>query len=90
MSKVGRFIIFERWLRDYEPLVRELLKDVLVVDARANYATQAIEYCGIGPMFMELPMGERVPTYGIEATFSEAVQSSKKLVGFKFKPHPEF
>ena len=82
----GRFFIKIEDIFKRETLVRELMKDVLVLDARWSAAMQSVEYVGLSKEdFTEVPESQEARGYRVEVV-TKQIGNESRVTGFRFVP----
>lgn len=61
--RAGRFVIAHSLINGYPEVVKEIMKDLIVVRALDCNYFRGIEYVAIGTPFKEVPDGQLVPRY---------------------------
>ena len=78
-SRKGRFVISFECLDDWESLLPFMSK-VVVVDARANYATNLVEYTGFSDLSEETECHYAAPLYDVKLSRNEEGLVTVKVV----------
>lgn len=73
--KFGRFFI-ARFLLDYNPnIVRQIMNNMIILEARYSYDRDGIEYLAISDLFAPVNSGDRVAEYDIEFNVNSGVKA---------------
>jgi hypothetical protein len=64
---IGRFFISRQSVYDWRSLM-PVFSQIVVVDARAHFALDLIEYCGFSDLFEAIEEGVMPPLYDFEFT----------------------
>ena len=62
-SRLGRFELSEKLVRDYPKETKIIMSHCLVLSCKFNYANKVFEYEACCDLFDELPIGQMLPDY---------------------------
>lgn len=76
-TRFGTFEIPKRFIEEYPNVVRQVMNDIIIVDARYRMDCDVIIYMGISDMFDEVQEGEYAPHYHLEFNINYGVRAVK-------------
>lgn len=92
-ERLGRFHVKLAHVDRFPELVRQLMADVLILEATQHYDTRSIHYLGEGPAFALIHEGTRAPIYGVVEVTEPDLRSGHRglvrLVALRFSEFPE-
>lgn len=76
-TRFGTFEIPKRFIENYPNVVRQVMNNIIIVDARYRMDCDIIVYMGLSDMFDEVPEGEYAPHYHFEFNVNNGVKAVK-------------
>ena len=76
-TRFGTFEIPKRMIENFPNIVRQIMNNIIIVDARYRMDCDSIIYMGLSDMFEECPEGEMASHYQLEFNINNGVKAYK-------------